>query len=338
MKLSERINLLVALGEYIDQGSEALDAVIQQSYLHNGWFVPENSRKALASIRQAFLQREALEKWVANYSVQENTSDKTVGLILAGNIPLVGFHDVLAVFISGHRAKIKLSEKDKFLLPHLISKMAERDSRISAYLQITEKLNDFDAVIATGSDNTARYFEAYFGKYPNIIRRNRNGVAVLTGEETTEELQALGKDVFQYFGLGCRNVSKLYLPANYKFEPLLEAFHEYREIVLNNKYKNNFDYNYTLIIMNGMPHHSNGCILLTEAESLQSRIAQLHYEYFADADGLRSKLTAHRNDIQCIVSQPIEGVKTFPFGKAQEPALTDYADGEDTMAFLTALD
>ncbi len=337
MKLSERIDALVQLGNYLEAGSEVLDAIIQQSYITNKWFVVENVRLSLHAIRTEFLNREKLIAWADAYRINPNGNQKTIGLILAGNIPLVGFHDVLAVFVAGHKAKIKLSEKDKFLLPHLLAKLEEIDERTKAYFELTPKLADFEAVIATGSNNTARYFETYFGKYPNIIRKNRNGVAVLTGEESEAELKALGQDIFQYFGLGCRNVSKLYIPANYNFDPLLEALHEYREIVLHNKYKNNFDYNYTLLIMNSIKHYSNGCILITEDNSLQSRIAQLHFELFADADDLRSKLAAHEDDIQCIVSRPIEGLDTFPFGKAQQPTLMDYADGVDTMTFLTGL-
>ncbi|MFT5764772.1 MAG: hypothetical protein ACI8X3_002204, partial [Saprospiraceae bacterium] len=308
MKLSERINVLAYLGAYLKKGNELLDAAIELTYFHNRWFIIENTQKAIEAISTAFLQKEVLEKWVSDYDIPEKNTAKKVGLILAGNIPLVGFHDIMSVFVAGHIAKIKLSEKDKHLMPHFIKVMAEVDDRVNTYFEITERLLGFDAVIATGSNNSARYFDAYFGKYPNIIRKNRNAVAVLTGKETPEDFKALGIDIFQYFGLGCRNVSKIYVPEAYDFDPLLEALHEYNEIVLNDKYKNNFDYNYTLLILNSVAHKSNGCILMTEGQPLQSRIAQLHYEYYKDENDLKSKLDSVKEEIQCIVSNPMDGL------------------------------
>lgn len=337
MKLSERIDLLVGLGEYLSKESEVLSTVIQKTYFHNRWFIKENTQKSIDAIRTAFLSRDLLTSWISNYEVSDDTNPKRIGLILAGNIPLVGFHDILSVFAAGHQAVVKLSEKDKWLIPHFVEVMAQQDERANEYFHFEERLQNFDAVIATGSNNTARYFDAYFGKYPNVIRKNRNGIAVLNGNETAEELNALGKDIFQYFGLGCRNVSKLYLPNGYEFQTLLEALHEYNEIVLHHKYKNNFDYNYTLLILNGVAHQSNGCILMTEDESLQSRIAQLHYEFYQDEEDLKQKIEAKKEEIQCVVGQPIADMNVFPFGEAQKPSLMDYADGVDTMKFLTQL-
>ncbi|MEL6637336.1 MAG: acyl-CoA reductase, partial [Bacteroidota bacterium] len=201
-----------------------------------------------------------------------------------------------------------------------------------------EKLEGYDAVIATGSNNSARYFEAYFGRKPHIIRRNRNGVAVLTGRETAADLAGIADDALAYFGLGCRNVSKLYVPEGYRFEPLLEALHEHRELVLHNKYKNNFDYNYTLLILNRVEHLANGCVLLIEDRALPSRIASLHYEYYADDDQLRRELGERTADIQCVVSaEALEGWKRIAPGQAQQPGLRDYADGVDTVQFLLGL-
>jgi len=198
-------------------------------------------------------------------------------------------------------------------------------------------LQGLDGVIATGSNNSARYFEAYFGKYPNIIRKNRNAVAILNNKETKEDLAKLGTDIFQYFGLGCRNVAKIYVPEDFDFDQLLEALHEHKEIVMHDKYKNNFDYNYTLIILNSVAHKSNGCILLTEDASLQSRIAQLHYEFYKDEADLNTKLTSVESEIQCVVGQAVKGWSTIPFGQAQVPGLSDYADGVDTLEFLLGL-
>lgn len=338
MTLTERIDALVKLGLRLKENDDELQAVMHQSYIHNRWFVVENIQKSISAICDCFLDRTKLKAWISNYEIPSSKSPKTVALILAGNIPLVGFHDVLCVFLAGHRSKIKLSDKDKFLLPYFIKLMAADNPAVNEYFEFIERLKDFDAVIATGSNNSARYFESYFGKYPHIIRKNRNAIAVLDGQENAEDLQSLGLDVFNYFGLGCRNVSKLYLPQGYKFEPLLEAMHEHKEIILNDKYKNNFDYHYTLLILNKIEYKANGCIIMTEDESLQSRIASLHYEYYQDEEKLATDIQAKDEEIQCVVSKKeIKNVTTIPFGKAQQPELTDYADGVDTMAFLLAL-
>ncbi|MDO8368442.1 MAG: acyl-CoA reductase [Saprospiraceae bacterium] len=341
MTLQQRIDLLAELGHFLRSGGdEELDQAIEQSYLENKWFTEENTRKALTAIANEFLDKEKLEAWASQYPI--STSDfpeKTVALIMAGNIPLVGFHDWLCVFVAGHRAKVKLSDKDKRLLPLLIKKMGEWSHESWAYTEFLgegERLTGFDMVIATGSNNTARYFEQYFGKYPHIIRRNRNAVAVLSGMETPEELQALGQDIFSYFGLGCRNVSKIYVPHGYHFDTLLEALHEYREMINHDKYKNNFDYNFTLYIMNGIPHKNNGCLLLKEDTSLQARIASVHYEYYDELQDLDALLAEKRDEIQCVVGKiKVNGFTVLPFGESQKPTLNDYPDGVDVMKFLT---
>lgn len=338
MHLKERIAALDWLGQQLVDFSEPLQAAIRYTHLKNEWFTPENTEKALRSIQSTFLQKSALEKWMAHYTFPSEQIPLKVALVLAGNIPLVGFHDVLCVFLSGHRAQVKLSEKDKYLLPYLIKVMAEQYPAVKNRIQFTEKLEDYDAVIATGSNNSARYFESYFGRYPHIIRKNRNAVAVLDGKETAEDLAGLGEDIFTYFGLGCRNVSKIYVPPAYDFEPLLTALHEHRQIVLHSKYKNNFDYNYTLLILNRVPYQANGCILLTENDALTSRIANLHYAYYDSEAALQEELENRREEIQCVVSRKeIENWQVVAPGQAQHPGLLDYADGVDTMQFLLAL-
>jgi hypothetical protein len=340
MTLEQRLDALVQLGDYLLEAlaTEApdLQAVIQQSYLENAWFTPDNTRQALRAIAQQMLNREALTTWVAHYAPP--AKKQHVALVMAGNLPLVGFHDWLCVFVSGHRAKVKLSDKDKLLLPFLVKKMAEFAFESWAETEFVaegDTLGQFDAVIATGSNNTARYFEQYFGKYPHIIRRNRNAVAVLDGTESDAELLALGHDVTAYFGLGCRNVSKIYVPQGYSFEPLLSALHEYRDLVLHNKYKNNFDYNMTLLILNQTPFLNNGCVILLENEAFTSRIANLHYEYYSDTDTLHSHLLQHREAIQCVATHvALSGLPVLPFGGTQQPGLFDYPDGVDVMAFL----
>ncbi|MCB0643526.1 MAG: acyl-CoA reductase, partial [Phaeodactylibacter sp.] len=269
MQLKERIEVLVRLGEFLQQPNEYLEAIQHRTYHQNNWFTTENQQLAIQALVRAFLQREKLEQWLQQYpEVPEPETPKRIGLIPAGNIPLVGFHDLLCIFVSGHKAVMRPSEKEKFLTPYLLKALSDLDDRCADYFAVVPQLKEVDAVIATGSDNSARYFESYFGKYPHIIRKNRNAVAVLTGAESPAELLALGTDVFRYFGLGCRNVAKLYVPQGYDFEPLLETLHEYREIVLHNKYKNNFDYNYAMLMINKIPFLANGCIILREDPSL----------------------------------------------------------------------
>lgn len=338
MNLEARLNALAALGRRLQEKDEYLEALMHRAWRHNQWFTVENQRQAVTAIAQHFLDEEKLRRWTAGYQIAEAGKPLSVALVMAGNIPLVGFHDLLCVFSAGHKAMIKLSDKDPYLLPYILKLLQEIDPHSSAYFEIVERLGDFDAVIATGSNNSARYFEAYFGKYPHIIRRNRNAKAVLTGEESREELSALGEDVFQYFGLGCRNVSKVYVPKDYDFEPLLEALHEFREIVLHEKYKHNFDYNFAMHVLNKTSFKNNGCLILSENRSIQSRIAELHFEYYNNLEKLAGEIEARREEIQCVVGR--KGLFEFPtvdFGATQKPELWDYADGEDTMAFLTGL-
>ncbi len=337
MKLEERIKALVELGQFLAAKPPELDVAVRRAYAENRWFIPDNSYAAVEAVRKEFLEEQALRAWASHYNL-DNIKPRAVGLILAGNIPLVGFHDVLAVFLSGHIAKIKLSDKDSALMTLMVETLAQINPKTKAYLRMVDKLDDFDAVIATGSDNTARYFETYFGKYPNIIRHNRNSVAILIGDESLEELHALGRDIFTYFGLGCRNVSKIFVPQGYDFQPLLEELHKYNQIILNDKYKNNFDYAFTLYIMNKEFHMNNGCLILHEAESLSSRISTLHYAFYDDLDGLYRELAQKDDKIQCVVAKDaMDNLPYVPFGKTQSPGLMDYADGVDVMAFLVAL-
>lgn len=340
MNLQERIDTLVLLGEHLASEDEYLKAVMSRAQYNNGWFTMENQALAAKAIAANFLQREQLENWAKHYALTKPAQAVRVGVVAAGNIPMVGFHDILSVFITGHTSVFKASEKDKYLLPYVFTKALERIGKAEAqtYFTQAERLKDFDAVIATGSNNTARYFEAYFGKYPNIIRKNRNAVAILDGQETTEDLAALGQDVFQYFGLGCRNVSKLYVPENYDFTPLLEALHEHKEIVLNSKYKNNFDYHYAVYMLNRMEYKANGCIMLRENEAIVSPIANLYYEFYSDLEDLKMRLKNRADEIQMVVGKhEVEGLRRADFGKAQQPNLRDYADGVDTIDFLLTL-
>lgn len=338
MNLASRIQVLSDLGKYILEYGDFLQAVVHRTEFNNAWFTKANQKQALFAIAEEFLNKEKLEAWLSSYEVPEPPEAKTVGLVLAGNIPLVGFHDVLCVFVAGHHSLIKLSDKDRFLLPHLVDKLKAFNPDCANYFTFTERLAGFDAVIATGSNNSARYFEEYFKKYPHIIRKNRHAVAVLSGKEKEEEFEQLGNDIFRYFGLGCRNVSKIYLPKGFDFTPLMEKLHEHKELVLHSKYKNNFDYNFALFQLNKVPVVNNGCVILHEEEKLTSRIATLHYEFYENIEEVEAKLKGIREEIQLVVSNlPLSGLNVKQFGEAQQPGLKDYADGADTMAFLVDL-
>jgi hypothetical protein len=343
MNLKQRINLLAELGDYLNQEpDEEFSAVIRRSHIENQWFTEENVLRSIKAIATTFLDKKALETWTKQYKISEHPHpQRNIGLIMAGNIPLVGFHDWLCVFVSGQRAIVKISSQDQRLLPFLINKMGEwaHESReYTHFIADDARMGGFEAMIATGSNNSARYFEQYFAKYPNIIRKNRNSIAVLDGTETAKELFDLGADIFSYFGLGCRNVSKIYVPENYNFDAFLEATHEYRELVMHNKYKNNFDYNFTLYILNKIKHYSNGCILLTENPDFTSRISSVNFEYYADKSLLDSQLALRKDEIQCLVAKSdFPSFEVVNFGGTQTPTLSDYADGVDTMAFLTNL-
>ncbi len=337
MNRSEKIEVLGGLGEYISSSHPALMDAVAQSGLKNRWFTQSFIRKALDNVTSQYLDKEKLTAWLHAYP-ESGDGMKRVGLILAGNIPCVGFHDLMSVFLSGNISLIKYSEKDEVLLSYLISVMTELDARVGKYFEKQERLTSFDAVITTGSNNTARYFHYYFGKYPHIIRNNKNGVAVLSGNETKEELRLLGNDIFDYFGLGCRNVSKIYVPQEYDFIPLMEVLDEFDEMALHNKYKNNFDYNLAIYMLNKIKIYSNGCVVLREEKVIPSRIASLHYGFYNDTKELSTHLKAELDGIQCIVSsERIDGVEVIPFGNSQMPSLSDYADGVDTMEFLISL-
>jgi len=331
MILQERIALMGRLGEYMQGNDEAWLAIRERAFRENQWFIPEFIDQAVSNIATRFLDTALLAEWAKDYQVSDKPALKTVGLVMAGNIPLVGFHDLLCVFISGHHAVIKLSSKDELLLRHLVAKLYEWEITVQDHISFAERLTGCEAYIATGSNNSGRYFDYYFGKYPHIIRRNRTSVAIIDGNETPEELAALASDIQLYFGLGCRNVTQLYVPEAYDFIPLLEALKPYGYFMDFHKYKHNFDYHLALLIMGNRYYMSNESVILTENVSPFSPVSQVHYQFYKDKASVIQTLQGN-NDIQCIVGQG--GVA---FGTAQSPSLSDYADGVDTMAFLTGL-
>jgi Acyl-CoA reductase (LuxC) len=318
-----------------DDFFDSFISLINQSQHHNGWFTPEQVYFAAEQWAEA-LTPQSLDNWLTTYNL-DNVSTKTVGLILAGNIPLVGFHDFVAVLVSGHKALVKLSSNDKHLLPFLAKYLIAVEPALAERIIFSEeKLEGFDAVIATGSNNTARYFEYYFKDKPSIIRKNRNSVAVLTGNETHEELVALGEDIFRYFGLGCRNVSKLFVPAGYNFTKFFEAMFTYKDVIHYEKYANNYDYNKAVFLMSNFKLLDNGFLTIKEDVSYASPISSVFYEYYEDINSIKQKLEAEHAQIQCIVSG-IEFKGAVPFGHTQKPGLADYADNVDTIAFLSKI-
>jgi hypothetical protein len=332
MNVEQRVVLMEKLGQYIVSDDEEWARVKERAANENPWFNPRFINYQLNHISKEFLDRIKLENWIAGYNLPHETTDpRNVGIVMAGNIPLAGFHDFLSVFISGHKQTVKPSSKDFYLIEGIIKKLKEWDNETEAFISIAEQLRKCDAYIATGSNNSSRYFDYYFNKYPHIIRRNRTSAAILTGNETFGELEALADDVFLYFGLGCRNVTKLYVPKDYDFLPLLEAFKKYKWMFDNHKYQNNYEYQLAVMIINKLYYMTNGSVLLVENKGLFSPVSLLHYEVYGDVAEVENQL-AGTKDIQCIVS------KNFvPFGTAQKPAINDYADKADTLQFLLNL-
>jgi hypothetical protein len=329
MNLRQRIELFVRLGNYMRSDEKEWILVKEKAGIQNRWFITEFVDLAINNIATAFLRKETLLKWVEKYNIpNENNNPKIIGIVMAGNIPLVGFHDLLCVFITGHKTYIKLSSKDDVLIKHLVDKIQEWDLSAGEFIRICERLNNCDAYIATGSNNSSRYFEYYFGKYPHIIRRNKTSVAVISGAESPGELEKLSDDIFQYFGLGCRNVTKLYVPEDYDFVSLLSVFKKYSYLADHNKYKNNYDYNLAIHMLNNRFYMTNGSVLLVEEKSLFSPVSQLNFEFYTDRENVLSSLNGN-SDVQCII-----GKDGIPFGNAQCPSIIDYADGIDTVNFL----
>lgn len=314
---------------------DAFKDLIQLSQSHNGWFTPENVYFSIQSWSNA-LTEDNFEKWLKNYDFN-NLKSKTIGLILAGNIPLVGFHDFLAVLICGHKVLVKTSSNDQKLLPFLSSYLIAINPKFKDYITFTdEKLQNFDAIIATGSNNSARYFDFYFKNKPSIIRKNRNSIAVLSGSESQEQLVALGHDIFRYFGLGCRNVSKLFVPENYDFKIFFEAIFQFKDVIYYPKYANNYDYNKAVFLMSNFKLLDNEFLTLKEDNSHASPISSVFYEFYEDLNKLRLRLESEKEQIQCLVSDDLFE-NSIQFGATQNPQLWDYADNVDTINFLIHL-
>lgn len=320
---------------YNDLYFDTFKTLIELSQSHNGWFTPEQVYFSLHSWAEA-LTEENLNKWLSPYDFS-NVDPKNIGLILAGNIPLVGFHDFLSVLISGHNALVKTSSNDQHLIQFLANYLITVEPKLSDKITFTDgRLENFDAIIATGSNNTARYFEFYFKDKPSIIRKSRNSVAVLNGKESHEDLVGLGEDIFRYFGLGCRNVSKLFVPKGYSFEAFFQAMYEQKEVIYYEKYANNYDYNKAVFLMSNFKLLDNEFLTLKEDSSYASPISSVFYEYYDDITEIQNRLSNDTDKIQCIVSNNLIE-NSIVFGQTQQPKLWDYADNVDTLAFLSTI-
>ena len=329
MKLNERISVLASLGTYMASSDPAWADACERASEANAWFIPGFVEKAARHIAEAYLEAELLTRFAEGHGLKDSPEHPlTVGLVMAGNIPMVGMHDLLCVFLSGQKQVVKTSAKDRILMEHVIGWLHQNHPETKERILTAELLKGCSAYIATGSDNTARYFEQYFGRFPHIIRRNKTSIALLDGSETTEELEGLADDIQVYFGLGCRNVTQVWVPEGYDFVPLLEALRKYGYFIDQHKYHHNYDYNLAVQIMNNRFYMTNGSILLTENESPFSPIGQLHYRHHQPGDKMTGLVDPEK--VQCIV-----GHGHIPFGMAQKPALDDFADGVDTLAFLT---
>ncbi|PCJ24245.1 MAG: acyl-CoA reductase [Flavobacteriales bacterium] len=352
MSLQKRIKAFVQLGLFLKQFKtrvkedsitaindnfyeEFYNLILRQKSL-NGWFTEQNVISSLYEIGSS-LSEKKLNEWISIYNTKNDT-EKNIGVIMAGNIPLVGFHDMLCVLITGNIIQAKLASNDNTLIKKMGEMLIFIEPILANKIIFTEKLKNFDAVIATGSNNTSRYFEYYFGKYPHIIRKNRNSVAIINKSDGIGEVKDLGKDIFQYFGLGCRSVSKIYFPKGYRINTFFEAIYdEYQDVTQNNKYANNYDYNKAVYLMGNNRLLDNGFLLLKEEESLSSPVGVLNYEFYDSINELKSILEKQKNELQCIVSSKNTPIETLKFGQAQCPSLNEYADGIDTIKFLIDL-
>lgn len=344
MQISKRIESFSALGNYLESfvnnfgtsdpsaAQVEFEQALQLAKAKNAWFTIDNQLYAIKSWCEA-LSSNNLKKWLDTYNFKDNIP-KTIGIVAAGNIPMVGFHDILSVMISGHKAQVKLSSKDDILIPFILHILFDIEPRFKEQYQSVEKLVDYNAVIATGSDNTARYFESYFKDVPHLIRRNRTSVAVLDGHESDEELAGLAHDMLQYFGLGCRNITKLFLPKDYDLDRIFEHLYSFKDIINHHKYANNYDYHRTIYLMKQIPILENGFVILNENQDFFSPIACVSYEFYENKTDLEEHLQNNSEKIQCVVSNDKNGI---PFGHAQQPQLWDYADNVDTLAWINNL-
>jgi len=343
MNINERTELISEIGEFLknyldekydnkkDDNLIEFEKVIKKAQSNNSWFTDENIKINLTYWSKKLIKTN-LNQWLSKYNLKD-TSRKNIAIIMAGNIPLVGFHDFICVFLAGHNSIIKLSSNDKYLIPFLLNLVKFPSDRV---VYLDGMLKDYDAVIATGSDNTSRYFEYYFKNKQSIIRKNRNSIAILDGNETDEELKSLSHDILTYFGLGCRSVSKLYVPKGYNFDSFFNSIFAYKDLINNHKYANNYDYNKAIYLMSEYKFLDNGFFMIKEGNEMHSPISTINYEYYDNISHLSEKIKQQEENIQCVVSN-IKFEGRIDFGETQNPSLNQYADNIDVMNFLLTI-
>ncbi|SIP86515.1 Acyl-CoA reductase (LuxC) [Chryseobacterium sp. RU37D] len=333
-RLSDYIKEFLAKNpENYNENDSGFELLLRKSEIENTWFTLENQKFALKQWAD-LLTEENINNWIKEYSISKIS--KRVGLILAGNIPLVGFHDVISVVLSNHIPVIKLSSKDRYMIPFLLKKWKEFSEGNVEY-EFVEKLENFDAVIATGSNNTARYLEYYFKNHLHIIRKNRTSIAILKGDETDEELKLLAKDIFQYFGLGCRNVTRIFIPQDFVIDRLFENFLDFQDVINHNKYANNYDYNRAVYLLNQEQFWDNNFVMLKEDDKLFSPLSVIHFSRYSSLDEVKDFITENEENIQCVVAKDALGLESIALGEAQNPGLNTYADNVDTLKFLSLI-
>jgi len=345
MTIDKRINAFCQLGkrmiaESALESNSALNNVIENAHIHNPWFIPVNVRNSINAIAEQWLNRATIEEWLSRYPIDKLNaqSPKTIGVIMAGNIPLVGFHDFLCVLISGNKFLGKFSSKDGNLMLTITQMLTQIEPEFVNYIEITDnQLKGFDAVIATGSDNSSRYFDYYFKNYPTIIRKHRNSIAIITGNETSGDFEQLSNDIFNYFGLGCRNVSKLLVPKGYNFTPMLDNFIKWSNLINHNKYANNYEYNRAIYTMNQVMHLDTGYLLVTPSEVIESPVGVLFYQEYNTLKDAVEYINQNGERVQCIVGNAGTHPQAITFGTTQSPKIDDYADGLDTVEFLLGI-
>lgn len=342
MTIDKRINAFCQLGSRIIADSipgcnSSLSNAIENAQIHNPWFTPSNVRNSINAIAKQWLNETTMNNWISRYPIDKlNTrSPKTIGVIMAGNIPLVGFHDFMCVLVSGNRFLGKFSSKDGNLMLTITQMLTQIEPEFANYIEITDnQLKGFDAIIATGSDNSSRYFDYYFKNYPTIIRKHRNSIAIITGTETASDFEQLSDDIFNYFGLGCRNVSKLLVPKGYNFIPMLDNFIKWSHLINHNKYANNYEYSRAIYTMNQVMHLDTGYLLVTPSEAIESPVGVLFYQEYSTLKDAVEYINQNEERVQCIVGNADTHPQAIPFGTTQSPRIDDYADGVDTVKFL----
>lgn len=327
------ISAFCHLSTILEDKNQDLINVINQSYANNNWLTSDNYWKSINHWKGSLTQ-DKIQEFISDYPIAPKP--QTIGIIMAGNIPMVGFHDLLCVLLMGHTAQVKYSSDDPYVIEYLINCLKSYNPKLNNRIVVTERLQSIDAVIATGSNNSFRYFESYFKHLPRLLRKNRKSIAILDGSETEKEYELLAHDILTYFGLGCRNVSQLFIPNGRPIEKILDCMMDYSHLINHNKYANNYTYHKALLLMNSEQHLDTGFLLPKRRRDLLSPLACIHYDFYESIDEIDDFISKNKEDIQCIVGN-YSSTDVIPFGKAQYPDLKDFADNKNTLEFLSTL-